>query len=168
MAALRPAGKGPESFQPPQCLPISSKTSNKQELFPHPSLLPLLSTSSFHLSLLSVFLASFSTYPAHFLSLSILLSAINTTKIHPVQRGVVLNNKEHGALEEPVRTSHSDNTPSLRCCLPQDEKRWVPQDTLLRQESNCCPQTHMQAIDIRVQDPLWLGELNPSQKQITI
>lgn len=124
--------------------------------------LPFLShscLSSWHPSLL---------YSAHFLSLSILLSAIKTTKIQPVQRGVILNNKEHGALQERVRTSHSDNTPSLRGNLSQDEKRWVPQDTLSRQESNSCPQTHMRAIDIRVQEPLWLRELNPSWKQITM
>ena len=103
-------------------------------------------------------------YLAHFLSLSILLSAMNTTKIHPVQRGVILNKKEHGALQDTVRTSHSNNTPSLRGNLSQHEKRWVPQD----RKSNCCPQTHMRAIDIRVQEPLWFRELNPSWEQITV
>ena len=140
MAALRPAGKGPESFQPAQYLPISSKTSNKHELGSHVPLFYLcLTTSSFisH-SCLSSWHPS-PLYSAHFLSLSILLSAINTTKIHPVQRGVILNNKEHGALQETVRTSHSNNTPSLRGNLSQDEKRWVPQDTLPRQEIKLLP-----------------------------
>ena len=50
MAALRPAGKRPESFQPLPCLPTSSNTSNKHELFPRSFLLSL----SYHLFLLSL------------------------------------------------------------------------------------------------------------------